>query len=197
LLKHKKLVCYMGALHGFLDLRGLLAEDKGREFLDLRQYAIGVFVKHCAETFDEATVVSVVADAEEELFKVHLALTEAAKKNQLENRELVSKFNITHVLVLLQEPTANMLIRAADDGLRPQMVCGFEIVGPHHLPPTEPAAHLNSCSRGISMPLYRDHWIQMLNQVFQIAVRLLNEKFNVDVSHVGPLANSLPSAEVQ
>jgi hypothetical protein len=81
LLKHKKLVCYMGALHGFLDLRGLLAEDKGREFLDLRQYAINVFVKHCAETFDEATVVSVVADAEEELFKIHLALTEASKKN--------------------------------------------------------------------------------------------------------------------
>jgi hypothetical protein len=124
----------MGALHGFLDLRGLLAEDKGREFLDLRQYAIGVFVKHCAETFDEATVVSVVADAEEELFKVHLALTEAAKKNQLENRELVSKFNITHVLVLLQEPTAKYVDQGG--GRRPETSNGVWLRDRGPPPPT-------------------------------------------------------------
>jgi hypothetical protein len=142
------------------------------------------FIAHCSESFTAEIVRRAVARAEAQYLSIFVNSLEQAKQGQLVNRIQVDRDNILDVKVLLQEPLPWMLVRGEKEGMRPCMVCAFEIEGTFQLPDTGRPMFVRGLLKGSIHEIkpIAEHWRTMFNEVFNIAVDFLNADYAASIS---------------
>jgi hypothetical protein len=133
-------------------------------------------VTHFEGVHSADTVMDVVADSEDSFLADRIQEMENAKNGLLQVQEKITSKNIFDVLVVLQEPAPDTIVKLESKGVDTRGILNFEIEGRYCLPKVDAHTRLEAiCNQISDWPSEEVCQTRLILRVLELAEITLNE----------------------